>query len=420
MNILFLLLDPTRASGHRRGGYATHVREVVGALEAAGHRVEVLDSRSPEPGVGRPAAAGSGVRKSKPVREARDRHSPGLFGTLRHTGRDLLYLVHSLRCRRLVEKRLAEGGIELVYERFHHMQWAGIQAARRHRVPAILEFNAGVGEAIAFHGLGLARLAAWIEARTLRAADRVITVSGILRRQVIALGVPPERVVAMHNGVDSERFHPGIDGQPVRTRLGIGADEVVVGFVGTFAAWHGVDLLIEAALSLATSSPRLRFLIVGGRPGEPRFDAARRQVAEAGLDERILMIGQVPFSEVPTYLAAMDIGTIPWATDYGSPMKIFEYMAMGRALIAPDLEVLREVLVDGDNALLVPRDDVRAFALAIQRLESDPALRRSLGQAARRDAVDRHDWRHHAKLIEELAAASRDARSESGPALPHR
>ncbi len=390
MNILYVLLDPTQAQGHRRGGYAAHVRGVVTALGAAGHHVEILDSRA---GGGAEVAGANG---GTPL---------VLPSGLRAAGRDLLYLLHNARAGRLVAARLARGDIDLVYERFHHLQWAGMAAVRRRRIPAIIEFNAGVNEAAAFHGAGLTPLARWIEERTLRAADRVIAVSGVLRREVIARGVPPARVVAMHNGVSTELFHPGIDGGAFRAKLGIAPEEIVVGFVGTFAPWHGVELLIEAALTLIPERPDVRFLVIGGGPDVPRFRVARARVEAAGGSSRILLVGQIPFADVPLAMAAMDIATIPWATDYGSPMKIFEYMAMGKALVAPDLEVLREVFRPGENALLVPRGDPLELARTIRRLAADAALRHALGAAARRDAVAHHDWRHHAQLIEELAAA---------------
>jgi glycosyltransferase involved in cell wall biosynthesis len=414
MHILYLLIDPTLAGDHRRGGYASHVGAVVAALEAAGHTVEMLDSRAASAAGAAPPkafarASGSAAEAARAQTRAR---LDALPAGVRAAGRDLFYFVHNWRGARLIEARLRRGGVDLVYERFHHLQWAGMAAARRHRVPAILEFNAGVGESRAFHGAGLTALAHWIEARTLTAAGRVITVSGVLRREVMALGVPPEQVVAMHNGVDTERFHPAIDGRPARAELGIDPDEVVVGFVGTFAPWHGVEILIAAALELVAQGEPGRFLVVGGRRDEARFQAVKAQVQAAGAEGRILMTGEVPFARVPALIAAMDIATVPWATDYGSPMKLFEYMAMGRALIVPDLEVLREVFADGVNALLVARDEPPALAGAIRRLIRDPQLRQELGARARRAAVDRYDWRHHARLIERLAGelGARDAR----------
>jgi len=409
MKILYLLLDPTRAQGHRRGGYATHVREVIAALAAAGHAVEVLDSR---------AAAGKAAVAAAADAAPVARHAAhGLPPALRAAGRDAAYVAHNWKAARLVGERLGRGGIDLVYERFHHLQWAGMAAARRHGIPAILEFNAGVNEAAAFHGAGLAWLARRIEDRTLKAADRVITVSGVLRREVVGRGVAPERVVAMHNGVSTAHFHPRINGRAFREHHAIGVERVVVGFVGTFAPWHGVELLIEAALDLIPRAPALTFLIVGGRAADERFQAAAARVEGARAADRIRLIGEIPFAEVPFAMAAMDIATIPWATDYGSPMKIFEYMAMGKALVAPDLEVLREVFRPGENALLVARGDAGALAGAIARLAADSALRGRLGAAARADAVEHHDWRHHAALIAELAQAARAERNAGrGPA----
>ncbi len=186
-------------------------------------------------------------------------------------------------------------------------------------------------------------------------------------------------------------------------------------------------LLLERCLGLTEESIRkesnLRYL----REAEEAAGSVESGAAQAAFlvnpirveqVREVAFAGEVPYGEVPGHVAAMDIATIPWATDYGSPMKIFEYMAMGKALVAPDLEVLREVLADGRNAVLVERGDPAALARAIERLAADPGLRQALGRAARRDAVERHDWRHHARLIEELAESCREARAACGGAAP--
>src|SRR5262249_9507663 len=146
-------------------------------------------------------------------------------------------------------------------------------------------------------------------------------------------GIAPERVRILPNAVDTERFCPDVDGIPIRRRLNL-EGQLVIGFAGTFKPWHGLDLLLEAFGTFHTMAPSSHLLLIGDGPLKASMDD---MVRRAGLEQAATFVGSIAHEEMPTYLAAVDIAIAPYpALDsfYYSPLKLFEYMAMGRAIVA--------------------------------------------------------------------------------------
>jgi glycosyltransferase involved in cell wall biosynthesis len=170
---------------------------------------------------------------------------------------------------------------------------------------------------------------------------------------------------------------------------------VVIGFIGTFGPWHGAPVLARAAGEVAARHPEAGFLFVGEGPQLPEV---REIVKQNGAEGRCRFTGLVPQSQAPEYLAACDLFASPHVPNpdgsrfFGSPTKLFEYMAMGKGIVASRLEQIAEVLEDGRTALLVPPGDAPALAAAISGLVVDAQRRRSLGEAARVRALERHTW----------------------------
>jgi glycosyltransferase involved in cell wall biosynthesis len=321
---------------------------------------------------------------------------------LRVLGRDALYLLHNRRFRaRLEEFAAREGPFDAVYERYHAFEWAPGAWARASRLPWVLEFNASVDELKLLGGLGLGRVGRAVEDRVVRGANQIVAVSGVLRDHLLRRGVDGARVHVLHNAVDEERFQPGIDGAPVRARHGLG-DRAVIGFVGSFAAYHGVDLFFESAAEVARREPGAVFFLVGGRRGNRRYEDLRAAVERDFPAGAVVFAGEVPHDQIPAHLAAMDVAVIPMAADYGSPTKTFEYLAMGRAVIAPGVPALREVLRDGENALLTKPASRDSLTEAMLRLCRDPGLRAGLGRAARETILASHTWSGNARAIDGL------------------
>jgi glycosyltransferase involved in cell wall biosynthesis len=211
------------------------------------------------------------------------------------------------------------------------------------------------------------------------------------------------RATVLRDGFKDERFADPPDLAEARRRLGLPTDGLIVGYVGqlrTMKMSKGVDWLVEAIVLLG--DPSVHLCVVGGPPDEARALAEywrARGLAPAAFHAA----GQVPPAAVATHLAAFDVGalTLPDTRHFArhaSPLKLFEYMAAGLAIVASDLPAVREVLRDGESALLVPPGDVEALAHALRRLRDDPALRRRLGRTARSD-VAACAWRIRARRI---------------------
>ncbi len=288
----------------------------------------------------------------------------------------------------IIRLRHSAPGAAFVYQRHSLNNLTGLFLARRWRVPLILEANASEviwrqqWSAVRFPGLARA-----CEALVFSNASRIAAVSENAAADLLAMGADRTRLVVVPNAADVERF---ADATPMP--LPFPPDATVVAFSGLFYPWHGVRYLANAFVALADQIPHARLLLVGDG-GDAEH--VRNIIRQAGLSERLHMPGLVAPRDVPRYLAAADILVSPHAPiDHfiGSPVKIFEYMAAGRAIVASRLAQIGEVLTDRETALLVTPGDEQALALAILELCRDPALRRRLAEGAQAEARVSHSW----------------------------
>lgn len=281
--------------------------------------------------------------------------------------------------------------------------------AKAHGVPLLLEVNAPLAQERRQEGqLRLRGLAERAEHRVWRAADAVLPVSEVLAQEIEAAGVPRSRIHVLPNGVAPAQLKIS-DGTAARKRYGLG-NGVVVGFVGFVRPWHGVDLVLDWMATPGGHSATL--VIVGDGPAIPQLQA---KAAALNLSERMVVTGAVPQGEVTSLIASFDIALQPASTPYASPLKLQEYMAQARAIVAPDQPNIREVLTDGANALLVPPGDEGALFQAMDGLMAQPDLRARLGHAARQTVIDRDlTWAGNARRVSEIAAHLLAERRESG------
>ena len=174
------------------------------------------------------------------------------------------------------------------------------------------------------------------------------------------------------------------------------SDRVILGFVGFVRDWHGLDTVI-AAMAAAGDSVPVDLIAVGDGPARADLE---RQAAALGLVERVRFTGLQAREQVPALVAGFDIALQPRVVEYASPLKIFEYMAAGRAIVAPDQENIREILRDGETALLFDPARPEAMWQAILRLAGYAALRQRLGSAARAEIVRRdYTWAGNARRV---------------------
>jgi glycosyltransferase involved in cell wall biosynthesis len=291
---------------------------------------------------------------------------------------------------------------DVIYQRYSRFSWAGIAASLRTGRPLFLEYNGSeVWVGRYWDRVGMLGLLERYERLNLKAAARVFVVSEVERQNLLRAGVEDEKIVVNPNGVDAERFQPNIGGKHARRELGIAEDETLIGFVGTFGPWHGVLALAEA-INLIPKDARVRFLMVGS--GALR-DEVKRILREANVEQRVILTGAVEHERVPVLLDACDVLASPHvpledgSAFFGSPTKLFEYMAMGKGIVASRLGQIGDVLADEETALLVEPGNARELSEAIMRLVNSRQLRERLGAAARREAIAKHTWTHNAARV---------------------
>src|SRR6185312_2902765 len=314
-----------------RDGQSVHVEELVAALRALGHQVLVVG-----PGFYDRSDFGGESRLVALVRAS----LPGVIGEMA----EFLYNVPAYWRLRAAHHRFQP---DLIYERYNLYYLAGTLLSRRKGVPLFLEVNAPLAQERArFVQLRMQRLAGALERFVWRSADRVLAVTGVLRDMIVAAGVPRSRVEVVPNGIDPARF-ADLPSRPAENGT------VVLGFVGFVRDWHGLDAVISA-MAEDRAAPDLRMVVVGDGPART---ALERQAAALGVSDRVSFTGLAERDAVPALVGGFDIALQPLVVAYASPLKIFEYMAAGRAIIAPDQPNIREILRDGETALLFDPTD---------------------------------------------------------------
>jgi glycosyltransferase involved in cell wall biosynthesis len=263
------------------------------------------------------------------------------------------------------------------------------------RVPLIVEVNELAGDERVRPDPVLAWCARAADRVTMRLASRIVVVSPHLRRRIIALGVPAARVLVLPNAVSVGSLEAPVDGAAIRARHHA-SDAIVIGFVGWFVPWHRLDRLIEQFAALAAGKSRLRLMLVGEGTLRPDLTAL---AARLGISGRLIWTGSVPHANVPAHIAAMDICVVPHSNVYRSPIKLFEYMGRGRAVVAPRTEPIEAVVRHGDNGLLFDPGDAADLRAQLARLGNDPDLCDRLGQAARETVRARHTWLENARAV---------------------
>jgi glycosyltransferase involved in cell wall biosynthesis len=251
---------------------------------------------------------------------------------------------------------------------------------------------------------GLQRVVAEsITRRCFGQASKIVVVSKAVGERLQSYwGVPAEKIEVVPLGADVELFRPAADAQGVRAELGL-VDEPIVMFTGSFQPWHGVGKLIQAFAEVVLEIPEARLVLVGD--GQTRA-ALEAQVAEMGLADRVIFTGGVPYERVPKLLGIADVAVAPYpelrSELWFSPLKLFEYMAASRAIVASNVGQIAEVIEDGYSGLLVKPGKVQDLGLAVIKLLRGQDLRTRLGQNARREALQKYSWRCHAERLEEI------------------
>jgi glycosyltransferase involved in cell wall biosynthesis len=383
-------------------GASVHVREMAAAWRSLGHEVVVFSpsaTRSPDVADEIQVVAVEPLPVFSEVAQEL-RALDNFLDMATRVRHDLRNLLFNLALARAVEARMRAAPFDFIYERYTLFNYAGAALARQLGLPHILEVNAPLAyEQEKMRGLEMKRLAQELERRILTAADYVAVVSEQLRRFALDQGVPAERILVTPNGVNPRRFHPDSSARRrVREQLGL-KEQIVIGFVGSLKPWHGTETLVTAFRNLLNIEPAIHLLIVGNGPQRESLEA---QAQALGLETQVTFTGDVAHHEVPAYIGAMDIAVAPYIPNdnfYFSPIKLFEYMAMGKPVAASAIGQAAETIHHCETGLLYTPGNVDELQATLHTLVSQPALRLRLGQAGLDWVVRQRTWDTNALAV---------------------
>jgi len=291
-----------------------------------------------------------------------------------------------------------------------------IAVGRRLGIPVVYEVRALWEDAAVDlkgtrEGSARYRLTRWAETRAFFRVDRIVALCEPLRAEIVARGVDPARVSVVPNAVDpSFLAPPAVAGGDARAALGLG-NRTVLGFIGSFYSYEGLEILIEAVGALRDKRPDIAVLLVGGGPEEMRL---KEMVAARGLQDRVTFAGRVKLEEVMRYYQAIDVLVFPRhrmrLTELVTPLKPLEAMAQEKLVLASDVGGHRELVRHEETGLLFPADNPAALAASIEAALADPARRARITAKGRRFVVDERNWdaigARYASVYEALLAQS--------------
>lgn len=288
------------------------------------------------------------------------------------------------------------------YLHHHDFHYGGAKLKEKTGLPFILHFDSIEYWVKKNWGkLYFGQLLKWCEQIEVAQADAIITISEVLKKQACEFyNIPPDKVYPVPNGVDIEKFNPHIDGTVIRKKYGL-ENRFVVGYSGTFNAYHGVDLLAQAAKKIMEEVPNSVLFLVG--------DGALREKVEDillkdGIRNKVIITGLIPYEEVPKHLAACDVLVSPIIHNhkddfFGTPIKHYEYKAMGKPIIASNIGTLKDIFEHKINSYVIESGNVDAIVQAVKEVLSNPDLSNTIAQNARKDAIEKHSWQVNAKSI---------------------
>lgn len=239
--------------------------------------------------------------------------------------------------------------------------------------------------------------------KVFKTARYVFPISNPLKDRLINFyKIPGEKITVIPNGVNTEIFTPTIDGTKIKEKLGL-SDHIIIGHMGSLKEWIRLDMLFETFKNLKKDYDDIKLVIVGGQ--ETEIGKWKKLSKKLEIGDNIVFTGLVPYKEIPRYIASFDIAVSIFSkslfTDVVSPLKVIEYMSMGKAVVADDLSGTREFIKNNENGILFVPEDTKSLENAVRTILDDEYLKRKLEINARRTALN-YDWKTLSKKMADI------------------
>lgn len=368
-----------------RDGQSVHLEELTEALRREGHTILVVGPNS-----FKKVVFGASINSIDYIKRLAPKP---LF--------EIMEIAYNVIAYRRLRRAMRQFQPDFIYERFSLFLFCGIWASRSFRVRILLEVNSPLfEERLATNALSLKNVGRWSQRWIFRRSDAILPVTEVLAQVISNYGIDENKLFVIPNGVNSEYFKDVTSPSSARASLRL-PDVLTIGFVGFVREWNSVHRLVRFA-SLYRERSDLHILIVGDGPARASIEDYAKEV---GLKDKVTITGVIARSDVARWLNAMDIAVLPSVTWYSSPLKLFEYMELKKAIIAPDLPNIQEILTNGVNALLFG-DQEGEMERVLERLCESKELREKLGQNAHETIRKRQlTWEGNARRIAEIAGA---------------
>jgi len=374
------------------GAEGVHIAYIIKGFRDLGFAVHVVSPNDADPvktAGSNPYTKKGGV-KSK-LFTALSRSLPQFFF-------EVLEIAYNLIAYLKLNHVISHRNIRFLYERNAFFLFAGACLAKKYKVPYIVEVNEVAGEKRVRKQF-FVNMAKAIEHYIFNRADAIIVVSDFLKEKIRERGINGAKVYVMPNGVDTALFNPARVHNHLRDQWGIDKHTVVLGFIGWFVAWHNLELLIEV-FSQIVKNENVALMLIGDGVLKERL---QQMAQDFGVTHKVIFPGAVPYEQVPEYIAMMDICVIPGSNEYRSPIKLFEYMAMEKPVVAPRLKPIQDVIQDGQEGILFSPDDRESLQQSLEFLIDRHEKHTMVGQNARNKIIAKHTWRKNAEQIVAIA-----------------
>jgi len=370
------------------GAEGIHIQSIVNCLKEQGHELRVVSL------VGEKTE----FRTSQKAEESKwDR----IKNLIPRPVYELAEIAYNLKGKAMLMQAIREFKPDIIYDRYAHFSFSALWAAKKAKLPLILEINSPYSiQKRQWEKVYFPALSKMGEQKIFDAAPRIIVVSSPLKQIVADYGVDTAKVTVLPNGTDPARFDPELDASDLKKELGLDG-KIVLGFVGILRSWHNIDKLINILEEIDLSKKNAVMLFLGDGPS---YDELLAYNKSQGNEETIRFLGRIPHDKIQRYIAMFDVAISPHATPYSSPMKILEYMAMEKAVLAPDMPNIRDMIVHDENGVLFKPDDAVALKENLLKMIDDKELRQRVGRQARQDVLDKFTWANNARITAEIAS----------------
>jgi len=374
-----------------KGAEGVHIREIIRALELRGHSVYIV---SP-PGIDLRKDDNLQSQKQRIARLKRlwrfiSLHIPQVIF-------EFLEFVYNFYAVFVIFWKIIRFKINGIYERMSFFCWAGTFCAKVFHIPLIIEVNeiSGIQRVRSQRFVSFAQQ---IELFVFTNASVVIAVSSFLKRKILERNVSKHKVFVLPNGINPQQFRKQPEDIFLKKRLFID-QKLVVGFVGVFVNWDNLEKLLEVFNNIRNKGGDIYMLLVGD--GSNRVNLENR-LLELNLSRYVVITGFVSREKVRDYISCMDICVLPSSNSFGSPIAMFEYMAMSKPVVVPNVEPVLDVVTDRVNSLVFENGNFQDLEKKICELIENPAMRREIGEAGSTLVLKKYTWEHNALCISAL------------------